>query len=134
MKTTLKTLAIAAVVAGTSMPVFAAGHLSTSMSCEDYNQLSGANRDKVAMMAIAELQDNVDPGDGTATATASSTGTAGTESASGTGTTSATATTTTNAGDDMSAMEEKMAILNRTCSRNWDASVMEAAAGQSGTR
>ena len=135
MTSSIKSIAAAALVAGFGLPAFADGHIGTSMTCEEYNQLSGANRDKVAMMAIAELADNAEPTDGTATATESSVGDSGsTESASGTGGTSATATSVAGAGNDMTEMEERIAVLNRTCSRNWDAMVKEAAAGQSGTR
>jgi hypothetical protein len=134
MKTTFKTLAMAGVLAAGSAPAFADGHLSTSMSCEEYNQLSGAVRDQVAMMAITEMNNDSASGDGTATATASSEGTAAEESTTGTGGTSATATSVAGAGDDMARIEEEMGVLNRVCSRNWDATVQEAAAGQFGTR
>merc|ERR1711974_299041 len=88
----------------------------------------------VAMMAIAELNDDVVPTDGTATATDSSVGTAAEESNSAASSGSATATSMGGADDDMSRFAEEMAILNRTCSRNWDAMVKEAAAGQSGNK
>lgn len=134
MKTTYMITAIAAFAMCMSVPAFADGHLNTSMTCDEYNQLTGANRDKLAMMAIAELNNSSVAGDGTATATASSEGTASEESTEGTGGTSATATSIAGAGDDMSRMEEEMGVLNRVCSRNWDATVQEAAAGQFGTR
>lgn len=139
MTHTFKTLAAAALVSSLSVPAFAAAHLDVgSMTCEEYNQLSGADRDKVAMMAIADMNDAAVPTDGTATATASSVGTAASEGEGATTTAAndgtATATSTAGAGDDMSRYAEEMAVLNRTCSRNWDAMVTEAAAGQSGTR
>lgn len=134
MKTTFKTIAIAAVFASASAPVFADGHMSTSMTCEEYNQLSGQNRDKIAMMAVADLNNDSVAGDGTATATTTSEGTTAEESTTGNGGTSATATSIANAGDDMTRMEEEIARLNRVCSRNWDATVQEAAAGQFGSR
>lgn len=139
MTNTVKTLAAAALMSTLSVPAFAAAHLDLNgMTCEEYNQLGGADRDKVAMMAIMEMNNDSVATDGTATATASSVGEAATESEGATtiaangGT--ATATSTTGADDDMSRFAEEMAILNRTCSRNWDAKVTEAAAGQSGTR
>ncbi len=135
MTNTFKTLTAAALISTMSVPAFAAAHLDlNSMTCEDYNQLSGADRDKVAMMAIMELNDNVVPTDGTATATDSSVGTSGTESNSAASSGSATATSIANADDDMSRFAEEIGVLNRTCSRNWDAMVLEAAAGMSGTR
>lgn len=135
MKQFLKTTAIAATVATLAAPAFAAAHLSTDMTCAEYNELSGADRDKVAMMAILALNDDVVPTDGTATATASSVGTAAEESTEDDNITeSAQASSTQGAGDDLSRYAEEIRILNRTCSRNWDAMVREAAAGQSGTR
>ena len=140
-----KTTAIAALALSTAMPAFAAAHLDvSSMTCEQYNELSGADRDKVAMMAIAEISGVSDAiivdNNGTATATNATEGAKAEESTTGSVQTvannngTATATSTVMAGDDESAMAEKIALLNRTCSRNWDAMVSEAAAGQSGTR
>lgn len=135
MTHTFKTLAIAGLMTTLSAPAFAAAHLDiNSMTCEEYNQLGGADRDKVAMMAVADLNDNVVPTDGTATATESSVGATAEESNSAASEGSATATTIANADDDMSRFAEEIAVLNRTCSRNWDAMVLEAAAGQSGNR
>ncbi|NNE51605.1 MAG: hypothetical protein HKN30_04305 [Sulfitobacter sp.] len=133
--TNLKTLALAALMGSMSAPAFAAAHLDlNSMTCEEYNELGGADRDKVAMLAVAELNDNVQPTDGTATATASSVGTTQEESNSSASEGSATATSIANADDDMTRFAEEIKVLNRTCSRNWDAMVLEAAAGMSGTR
>jgi hypothetical protein len=135
MNTTIKTLAFAGLVSALSVPAYAAAHLDlNSMTCEQYNGLSGADRDKVAMMAIMELNDDVVPTDGTATATASSVGTAAEESNSAASQGSATATSIADAGDDITRFQEELGVLNRTCSRNWDATVREAAAGQEGTR
>ena len=139
MTSNVKQLILATAVTAISSPVFAAADFDiNSMTCEEYNQLGGSDRDKVAMMAVMALNDDVQPSDGTATATASSVGTSATESESATtiadsdGT--ATATSTVSADDDMSRYSEEIAVLNRTCSRNWDAKVAEAAAGQFGTR
>ncbi|WP_298858590.1 HdeA/HdeB family chaperone [uncultured Sulfitobacter sp.] len=140
-----KTTAIAALALTTAMPAFAAAHLDVgNMTCEQYNELSGADRDKVAMMAIADITGVSDAtiadNNGTATATNATEGEKAEESTTGSVQTlaenngTATATSTVMAGDDETAMAEKMALLNRTCSRNWDAMVTEAAAGQSGTR
>lgn len=135
MKLTIKTLAIAGLMGTISAPAFAEAHMSSDMTCEEYNELSGADRDKVAMMAIAEMNETVNPGDGTATATESSVGTEAQESeGSASAEVSATATTIAPADDDAARMAEEMRVLNRICSRNWDATVSEAASGQFGTR
>jgi len=139
MTTHIKTLAAAALFGALATPGFAAAHLDlNSMTCGEYNQLGGADRDKVAMMAVSELNEDVQLSDGTATATKPITtadageSTTDTTIAANNGT--ATATNPSAAGDDMTRYQEEIAILNRTCSRNWDAMVKEAAAGQSGTR
>ena len=136
MTNTFKTLAIAGLMGTLSTPLFAAAHMDlNSMTCEDYNQLSGAERDTIAVMAVSQLNDDGQPSDGTATATESSVGTAAVESdgtASLEGT--AMATSTRPADDDMTRFAEEIKVLNRVCSRNWDAMVSEAAAGQFGTR
>ena len=135
MKTSMKTLAVAALMGTLSAPAFAAAHLNLeTMTCEEYNSLSGADRDAVAMMAITAMNDNVVPTDGTATATDSSVGNAATESNTAASQGSATATTIANADNDLSRYTEELGVLNRTCSRNWDAMVTEAAAGMAGTR
>ena len=131
----IKSFALATAVAALSLPAYADGHLDiSSMTCEEYNQLGGADRDKVAVMAVAAMNDNVQPTDGTATATDSSVGSDSEESNSAASSGSATATSTADADDDLTRFAEEIAVLNRTCSRNWDAMVKEAAAGMSGTR
>ena len=71
----LKATAIAALAITTALPAFAAAHLDVnSMTCEAYNDLSGADRDKVALMVVADMANNSDAtvadNNGTATATA----------------------------------------------------------------
>jgi hypothetical protein len=135
MTKTFKTLAIASLMGTLSVPAFAAAHIDlNSMTCEEYNALGGADRDKIAMMAIAELNDNGQPTDGTATATDSSVGSSASESNSAASEGSATATSIAGADDDIARFAEEIGVLNRTCSRNWDAMVLEAAAGSAGTR
>lgn len=135
MTLTFKTLAITGLISCLSIPAIASTTLNVStMTCEEYNGLNGVNRDRVAMAAILELNDNVQPTDGTATATDSSVGTAAEESNSAASSGSATATSIAPADDDMTRYSEEIGVLNRTCSRNWDATVMEAAIGSSGTR
>ena len=130
-----KIIASAALAGTLAAPAFADAHMDlNSMPCEMYNELSGADRDKVAIMAIAELDTNATATDGTATATDSSVGTEAEESEMAASEGSANATTIANADNDMSVYAEEIRVLNRTCSRNWDAMVLDAAAGQSGTR
>lgn len=136
MNTTIKTLAIAGLMGTLSAPAFAAAHMDiNSMTCEEYNQLGGADRDKVALMAVADLNTNAEGGSANAKAvvddgTSSATESTDSESLEG----SATATSIEGAGDDMTRMGEEIARFNRICSRNWDAMVTEAAAGLIGTR
>lgn len=135
MTNTFKTLAAASLVSLMSVPAFAAAHLDVnSMTCEEYNALGGADRDKVAVMAVAAMNDDVQPTDGTATATDSSVGTTQEESNSAASQGSATATSIADADDDLTRFAEEIKVLNRVCSRNWDAMVTEAAAGMAGTR
>ena len=140
-----KTTAIAALTLGTAFPAFSAAHLDpASLSCGEYNELTGANRDRVAMLAIAEIsgmtEGTLAENNGTVTATAPLEGETAEESTAGSETTLAendgtvTATSTVPAGDDMAPFEERMVLLNRVCARNWDATVQEAASGQDGGR
>ena len=58
MNRTFKTLAIAGLMGTLSAPVFAASDLDVnSMTCEQYNGLGGADRDKVAVMAVSAMND-----------------------------------------------------------------------------
>ena len=140
-----KTTAIAALAMTTAMPVFAAAHLDVnSMTCSEYNDLSGGDRDKVALMVVADMTNNSDAtiadNDGTATATAGAETTAAEESEAGSTATiadsngTATATSTVGAGDDMARFAEEIKVLNLTCARNGDAMLTEAAAGMAGTK
>lgn len=133
--TTFKTLAIAALMGSVAAPAFADGHMDlNSMTCEEYNELSGADRDAIAVMAIAELNDNAEPTEGTATATNDSVGDTEEESNMAVSEGSATDTSIANADDDLTRYAEEIRVMNRVCARNWDALVIEAAAGQAGTR
>jgi len=135
MTTFLKSAAAIALMTSFATPVFAAAHMDlNSMKCEAYNQLSGADRDKVAMMAINELSGGGEATDGTATATEDSVGETAEESNTAASEGSSTATSIADADDHLSRYAEEIGVLNRTCSRNWDAMVLEAAAGQDGTR
>ncbi|UWR26632.1 HdeA family protein [Sulfitobacter sp. S223] len=141
----LKTTAIAALAMSTAMPAFAAAHLDVnSMTCAQYNELSAEDKNKVAVMAVAEISgatgETIEENDGVATATAPLEGEAAAESETGSSTTVAdnngeeTATSTVPAGDDMTEFAENVELLNLTCERNIDAMVTEAAAGMEGTR
>lgn len=144
MNTFVKTAVAATVMTCFSAPAFAEAHMDlNSMTCAQYNELGGADRDRVAVMAVAELNDNSDAtvadNNGEATATAPLTGDAAEESEAGEQATvadedgTATATSTVDAGDDLARFAEEIEVLNLTCSRNVDAMVLEAAAGLSGT-
>lgn len=141
----MKTTAIAALVASTAMPAFAAGHADVStMTCGMYNELSQEDKDSVAMAAVLEITNMADgtiaPNNGEATATDPLEGETAEESPSGSTNTlaendgTAMATSTVPAGDDKTQYQEKIDLLNLTCERNVDTMVMEAAAGQSGTK
>lgn len=135
MTKTFKTFAAATLISTLSVPAFAAADFDiNSMTCEEYNQLGGADRDRAAVLAVMELNDDVVPSDGTATATENSVGTAPQESEPAASQRSATATSTADAGDDMSRFAEEIGVLNRTCARSWEATLIEAAAGMEGTR
>lgn len=136
MNFAIKTLAAAGLVGALSVPAFAETHMDiNSMTCEQYNELGGADRDEVAMAVLADMNSGTTGSDGTAKANEpvdmekeeeSNT------SASVEG--SAVDSSIASADDDMTRMSEDIARLNRVCSRNWDATVTEAAAGLSGTR
>jgi hypothetical protein len=130
-----KSTAIAALALSTAMPAFAAGHLDlNSMTCDQYEELSRADRNAVAIAAVSELSSGAATSVDTATATDSTNVASSTESPADTADTSATATTTSGAGDDMSRYEEEIAMMNRICTFNPTTMVMEAAAGQRGKR
>ncbi|WP_299025966.1 HdeA/HdeB family chaperone [uncultured Sulfitobacter sp.] len=141
----IKTTAIAALALSTSLPAMAATSSDlNSMTCGEYNDLSQADQNRVAVAAVLELNNTSDAtiadNNGVATATAPLVGEAAEESPSGSTTTiadsngTATATTTVPAGDDMARYAEEIKVLNLTCARNIDAMVLEAAAGMDGTR
>jgi hypothetical protein len=139
-----KTTAVAALALTTAMPAFAATYDISTMTCTDYKAAPEADQSAIALAAVMELSNSSDAtiadNNGTATATAPLEGETAEESTTGSATTSAdnngeaTATTTVPAGDDMTRFAEEIAILDRTCDRNMDATLMEAAAGLEGTR
>jgi hypothetical protein len=57
MTSTLKALAIAALMGAVSAPTFAAAHMNSSMTCAEYKALSPEDQISVATMAIAEIND-----------------------------------------------------------------------------
>lgn len=143
MKHIFKTTAIAALVATASLPAYAAAHMDVStMTCDEYENLSRDDRNKVAIMAVTELSNSADTS-ATATPTVSatnespqaSTGTSAAGESAATGADrSATTTTISNAGSDMTRFEEEIKVMNGICTFNPTATVMEAAAGQTGRR
>lgn len=145
MTNLLKTTATAVLALTISAPAYAAAHMDVnSMTCSQYNDLLAEDRDKIAMLAVSEIQEPTDgtleENNGTATATAPLEGEPAEESPAGTSETvaendgTATATSTVAAGDDESRFAEKIELLNLTCERNGDAMVTEAASGLAGTR
>ena len=130
-----KSTAIAALALTTAMPAFAAAHLDISnMTCNEYEELSRADRNKVAAMAVSELSSGAEVAVETPKATESTNVSPSSESPTGSAETSATATSTSGAGDDMSRYEEEISLMNRICTFNPTTMVMEAAAGQRGKR
>jgi len=130
-----KYTAIAALALTTAMPAFAAAHLDISnMTCNEYEELSRADRNKVAVMAVSELSSGAEVAVETPKATESTNVSPSSESPTGSAETSATATSTSGAGDDMSRYEEEISLMNRICTFNPTTMVMEAAAGQRGKR
>lgn len=133
-----KTTAIAALIATASVPAYAAAHLDiSSMTCNEYEDLSRADRYKVAVMAQMELSGSADALD---TPTQTNSPEASTEAAT-VGDSSATAadrsgsvTNITTEGDDMARFENEITVMNGICTFNPTTTVMEAAAGQKGTR
>ena len=149
MNLTLKTLAVAALMGTVSAPAFAAAHMSASMTCGEWMELSPEDRMTVAQMAIAEVHDGADgmslEGDskavedtgGTTTATEAtdSTSEAGSviagesKAVEPTGGNTVASNMATEPMDE-ATMEEFMTI----CEQKLDAMVSEAAVGLDGTR
>lgn len=148
MTNTFKTLAIAALMGTISAPAFAAAHMSPSMTCGEFNQLSSEDQMIVAEMAIGEIDDgdNGESLEDTAKATTLTTDVTAAEATDGTseegsildgearaveptgGNTEASNETAV--PQDVAAMEQFM----RVCDINLDATVGEAAAGLVGTK
>lgn len=139
------TTAAALLAMSTAMPAFAAAHMDVnSLTCGEYNAMSEEDRKKLAILAVAELNSSSEgtlaDNNGTLRATEGVNGTAAEESPTGSTTTIAdnngtsTATTTVPAGDDATRYAEEIEILNLTCARSESATLIEAAAGQDGTR
>lgn len=138
MKTTFKTLAIAAVIGSASAPVFADGHLDmATMTCAQYKDLSAADQLTVATMAVAEIDDGMNgkAGDGEPKATDDSVGTTtAAEATEGDTSSGAKADGDEDNTTEESAMTDAIEALNLQCDRNLDTLVSEAAAGLDGTR
>lgn len=141
----MKTTAIATLALTTAMPAYAAAHLDlTELTCGEYNAMSVEDQTKIANLAVIELRGATDgtvaDNNGEAKAVESTEGTLAEESEAGSTTTiadnngEATATTTVPAGNDESQFAEDIKLLNLTCARSINATIMEAAAGQDGTR
>jgi len=138
MTNTLKTLAIAGLLGTISAPAFAAAHLDmATMTCAQYKDLTAEDQMKVAMMAVAEIDDgsNGVGGDGTPQATDDSEGTTtAAEATDGETSSGAKADGDEDNTTEESKMENAIEALNVQCDRNLDTLVSEAAAGLDGTR
>ncbi|SFS83376.1 HdeA/HdeB family protein [Sulfitobacter marinus] len=148
MKTTFKTIAIAALMGTMSAPAFAAAHADPNMTCADFNQLSADDQATVAAMAIAEVDDgyNGESMEDTAKATDSSTDVTARQATDGVseegslldGEAKAVAATGGNTAASNATAEAQVVTateqLYRICDINLDATVGEAAAGLSGTK
>lgn len=140
----MKSTALAALTLGGAMSASALTVDLNTMTCTEYNNLTAAQQNAVAVAAVRELNNDsvgtLAPNNGTATATDPLYGEPATESEAGSTTTiadnngTATDTSTVAAGDDAVRFAEEIAVLNRTCARAGNATMIEAAAGQSGTR
>jgi hypothetical protein len=140
MNTTVKTLAIAALMGTVSAPAFADGHMSTSMTCAEWKDLGAEDRMKVAQMALAEIAtgDDGESMEDSATATDDGDGVTAaeaTDSDNGNATgAEATANESSLTADENTIGDDEMALLERTCDTNLDAMISEAAIGSAGTR
>ena len=148
MTNTFKKLAIAALMGTVSAPVFAAAHMSPSMTCAEYKALSTEDQMTVATLAIAEVDDgaNGTSMESEATATTTSTDVPAAEATDGVAEETSlsdgepkaveatggdtVASNSTAVPMDEAALEQFMLV----CDRNLDATVGEAAAGLEGTR
>jgi len=148
MNTTLKSLAIAALMGTVSAPAFAAAHISADMTCAEYKALSPEDQMTAASMAIASVDGGSDgmSMEGSATATTTTTDTTAAEATDSTSTTGsvldgeakAVEPTGGNTAEsnmtaepmDEAAMEQFMVV----CDQNASATISEAAAGLPGTK
>jgi len=140
MTTTVKTLAIAALMGTLSAPAFAGGHMSTSMTCAEWKELGDEDRMKVAQLALAEIKtgDDGQSMNDSATATDAGEGVTAAEATdenngNATGA-EATANESPLTADENTISDDDMALFERTCASNLDAMVSEAAIGSAGTR
>lgn len=138
----LKSAAIASLMVTASAPAFAAAHMDlNSMTCTDYKALSEEDQGNVAMMVIEELQTTAKGTEGGdmgneavgQTNTEESTDN-NVESTSAANNGTQTKTEGENAENMKTQMMEKVELLNATCDRNIDATLMEAAIGDEGTK
>ncbi|MFT6676828.1 MAG: hypothetical protein ACJAVM_003034 [Sulfitobacter sp.] len=140
MTTTFKTLAIAGLMGALTGPAFAAGHMSTSMTCAEWKALGDEDQMKVVQMALAEIETGDDGESMNDDATATETGEgvsaeAATDADDGSATgAEATANESTLDSDDPMMTDSAMAEFERVCNGNLDAMVSEAAIGMEGTR
>ena len=142
MRTILKSLAVAGLMASTSTVAFADAHMNVdTMTCAEYKALSPEDQMTMAAMVVAELETNAEGSNQEATATAEIGGNDTAESTDGAENTTvaenngeATATEGTVGSDTETQMTEEVERLMTICDQNLDAQLIEAAAGLEGTR
>ena len=142
MNTALKTLAIAGLMGTMSAPAFAAAHMSSSMTCAEWGELSPEDQMTVASMAIAEVEGGADGGsleEGAKADEPVSEEADTTEAEADTGTTGSlegSAESDEPASEPMNSAavsDEAMQQFVAMCEQNMDAMVSEAAIGMSGS-
>ncbi|MFT6021956.1 MAG: hypothetical protein ACI9PY_000061 [Ascidiaceihabitans sp.] len=138
MTTFIKTAATAALLGSMSVPAFAAAHLDmATMTCAQYKDLSAEDQNKVAVMAINEIDDGMNgvAGDGEPKATEDSVGTTtAAEATDGDTTSGAKADGDEDNTTEESQMTNAIEAFNLQCDRNLDTLISEAAAGLDGTK
>ena len=143
MNFALKTLAIAGLMGTMSAPAFAAAHMSSSMTCAEWQALSEEDQMTVAAMAIAEVEGGADGGsleEGAKADEPMSEPADTTEAEADTGTDGSLEDSATNAETDSEPMnsaavsDEAMQQFVAMCEQDLDAMVSDAAIGMAGNR
>jgi len=127
-------------------PAFAASHAVdiSTVTCGEYNAMGEADRDKLAVLAVQEIsgmtggsivaEDGAIRGDETAATSPGQESAAQNESAVTSSDGAPAGTSTITAGNDETMMAEKVSLLNLTCERFSDVTLIDAASGNDGKR